>query len=236
MAPRSRLTTAIRARAHSVLGWTAYQLGWAGAARRRYERVLVLRGADFRAYVQLGRIAFDQGDYAGWRREFEHARRTDPARFARLQHPLELFEPRLAGTRLEVRNIRRPVEDSIARGERATWSEAERTSAPDAAAQGGDDSHAGDRDANVGDPELLDLQSAGDPFGTLGGAFSADGAPQTDPGASADPVPPLPPDASVTHDDFSSASERRRFELRRPIDQREIARCNLNDLARRLSG
>ena len=47
---------------------------------------------------------------------------------------------------------------------------------------------------------------------------------------------PSPPDASVTHDDFSSPSERRRFQLRRPINRREIARCDLADLARRLSG
>ena len=97
------IPAALRARVHATLGWCAYRLGLATAARRQCEQVLLLRGADFRAYVQLGRIAFDQGDYAGWRREFEHARRLDPVRFARLSHPLELFEPRLAGTRLEHR-------------------------------------------------------------------------------------------------------------------------------------
>ena len=90
------IPAALRARLHATLGWCAYRLGLAAAARRHCEKVLLLRGADFRAYVQLGRIAFDQGDYAGWRREFEHARRLDPVRFARLSHPLELFEPRLA--------------------------------------------------------------------------------------------------------------------------------------------
>ena len=272
MAPRSRLATAIRARAHAALGWTAYQLGWAEIARRRYERVLMLLGADFRAYVQLGRIAFDQGDYAGWRREFEHARRTDPSRFARLHHPLELFEPRLAGTRLELRGLRAPATNSIARGERATWSD---EASDDSAEASGRDGARGDRphaprdqspgshppnsqspgsqspgshppnsqspgspapgDA-VGDQELLDLQGAADPFGAVGGSLPPSDPTETPTDAPEDPLPPLPPDASVTRDDFSSASERRRFELRRPIHPRDIARCNLSDLARRLGG
>lgn len=216
-----------------MLGWTAYQLGRAATARRHYERVLVLRGSDFRAYVQLGRIAFDQGDYAGWRREFEHARRTDPARFARLQHPLELFEPRLAGTRLDLRSLRRPPEDPSARDDRATWRAAE-PSQPSSRAEDADVSTGGLPVMEPGDPELLDLQGTADPFGAVRGSVEPAGPAEAD--DDPDPLPPLPPDASVTRDDFSSASERRRFELRRPIDRREIARCNLNDLARRLSG
>ena len=43
------------------------------------------------------------------------------------------------------------------------------------------------------------------------------------------------PDASLSRDDFSSPTERRRFQLRRPIDSQEIARCDLSELARRLS-
>jgi hypothetical protein len=226
MAPRSRRTAGIRARAHALLGWAAYQFGRADAARRHFERVLMIRGADFRAYVVLGRIAFDRGDYAGWRREFEHARRTDPVRFARLQHPLELFEPRLAGTRLDAGNLRRPVHDSIARGERATWGTAE--SAPprrptgDAGPKSGE-ALAADLGTNADDRELLDHGAR--PSSSSGEDRAHD-----------DLLPPLPPDASVTRDDFSSASERRRFELRRPIDRREITRCNLNELARRLGG
>ena len=231
MAPRSRRTAAIRARAHALLGWAAYQFGRADAARRHFERVLMIRGADFRAYVTLGRIAFDRGDYAGWRREFEHARRTDPVRFARLQHPLELFEPRLAGTRLDAGNLRRPVHDSIARGERATWGTAEsaplRRPAEDAGPQS-NEALAPDLDENVDDRELLDRELL-DRGARPASAGSEDRAHD-------DVLPPLPPDASLTRDDFSSASERRRFELRRPIDRREIARCNLNELARRLSG
>jgi hypothetical protein len=94
---------------HLVLGCAWFRLGRHVRARRHFERVLLVRGDCFAAYVQLGRLAFAMGDYPGWRREFEHARRIDPERFARLRHPLELFEPRLAGTAFD---------DA---GERATW-------------------------------------------------------------------------------------------------------------------
>ena len=116
-----RLANCSYAALHAATGWVAYRFGCLGASRRRYERVLQLRGACYSAYVHLGRIAFDEGDYAGWRREFEHARRTDPHRFARLRHPLELFEPRLAGTRFAVDHVApddHRYEDSDAR---ATW-------------------------------------------------------------------------------------------------------------------
>src|SRR5690606_15592662 len=113
-----RILRLARASAHSMCGWLAYKLGWVGIARRQFERVLLLRGADFRAYVHLGRIAFDHGDYAGWRRELEHARRTDPIRFARLRHPIELSEPRLAGTQFEGSH---ELDGYQAADSRATW-------------------------------------------------------------------------------------------------------------------
>lgn len=109
MASAVRFLPAIFARCHSALGWLSFRLGLRDRSRRHYEHVLRLRGDDFSAYVHLGRLAYDAGDYAGWRREFEHARRADPERFARLRHPFELFEPRLAGTSFD---------DA---GERATW-------------------------------------------------------------------------------------------------------------------
>ena len=102
---------------HFVCGSLAYRVGCRTFARRRFERVLELYGACFRAYVNLGRIAFDHGDYATWRRELEHARRLDPGRFARLRHPLELFEPRLAGTSFG----RATVDGTPYDGTRATW-------------------------------------------------------------------------------------------------------------------
>ena len=118
MAGVGRFFRTLRAGAHSLCGWIAYRLGWHTFARQRFEQVLLLRGADFRAYVHLGRIAFDLGDYASWRREFEHARRADPIRFARLRHPLELFEPRLAGTQFDAL----PADaDFDTTGARATW-------------------------------------------------------------------------------------------------------------------
>ncbi|MFY9344913.1 MAG: hypothetical protein WAT39_20640, partial [Planctomycetota bacterium] len=109
----------LTARLHGGCGWCCYRLGLRRAARHHYERVLSLGGADFTAYVHLGRIAFDIGDYTGWRRELEHARRLDPERFARLRHPLELFEPRLAGTTFDA--IDDETADFDATQARATW-------------------------------------------------------------------------------------------------------------------
>lgn len=98
MIPAEQLLRSAVARLAAMCGWVAFRLGLRERARRQYERVLRLKGDDFAAYIHLGRIAYDNGDYAGWRREFAHARRADPGRFARLRQPFELFEPRLAGT------------------------------------------------------------------------------------------------------------------------------------------
>jgi hypothetical protein len=113
------LLASIGARFHGACGWLAYRIGARRASRSHYERVLLLRGEDFQAYVHLARIAFDAGDYAGWRRELEHARRLDPVRFGRLRHPLELFQPRLAGTALD--HLTDGDEGFDGAGERATW-------------------------------------------------------------------------------------------------------------------
>lgn len=225
------IPAALRARAHAAVGWCAYRLGLATTARRRFEHVLLLRGADFGAYVHLGRIAFNAGDYAGWRREFEHARRLDPVRFARLNHPLELFEPRLAGTRLDRRVPAPETAEFPATDARATWS-AEGDPSDDVAPEA---------NATEGLDHGLPLMPNYDPL-------TPEGEDYVDPNGSADPFAdfdeiPSPRtgdrapshDAAVTRDDFSSAAERRRFELRRPIDQKDIARCDLTELARRLS-
>jgi len=307
----NRILRIARATAHAACGWVAYRLGWHGASRRQFERVLLLRGANFRAYVHLGRIAFDHGDYAGWRREFEHARRTDPIRFARLRHPIELFEPRLAGTQFEGST---ELEGFEAADARATWRalhphQDPRTfdprqpgpgnhdpgnhdplggldslgegktfgnglihgsphpsdnRTPDGYGRGTDlplapgydpltpeqlDGHEPDAATpdknNVGknddgcdtgaDPRSIDplgidpLDSLLDPHKT--------GDDQNNRSDAHDPRHPSwqTPDASLSRDDFSSAMERRRFQLRRPIDSQEISRCDLNELARRLS-
>lgn len=284
----SRVFAIARASAHSALGWVAYRLGWLGPARRQYERVLLLRGADFQAYVHLGRIAFDQGDYAGWRREFEHARRTDPIRFARLRHPLELFEPRLAGTQFDPHGLVDPTAPDDGDGfqatdARATWRSLHPFGQRPRDASAGEGFGRGidlplapgydpmmpgqqldDRDPAhplgddpIGDDLSRDDRSGNDPNRSDRNRSDRDRAGRKHPGPerhddvpaddlqeSADPfaqerqhpLPPPPPDASLTRDDFSSPSERRRFQLRRPIDRQEIARCDLNDLARRLSG
>ena len=256
-----RITRAI---AHSVCGWLAYRVGFLGAAQRQFERALLLRGDNFRAYVHLGQIAFAKGDYASWRREFEHARRTDPIRFARLRHGIELFQPRLAGTQFDCHHA---LDGYLATDARATW----RSLHPfgQGQSQFGEGSGSGllnsgsqednwssegfvrgtdlplapgydpmapgqqldNRDPNdvlhkgnsplPHDPTISDFD-AGDPFGQAQKA-----APSHPEWAT--------PDASLCRDDFSSPTERRRFQLRRPIDKQEIAHCDLNELTRRLS-
>jgi hypothetical protein len=94
---------------HGTCGRLWFRLGSPVRARAHFERVLDLGGSAFSAYVWLGRTAYAEGDYAGWRREMEHARRADPERFARLSHPFELFVQRPTGG---------PFADA---GERATW-------------------------------------------------------------------------------------------------------------------
>lgn len=94
---------------HRIAGMGWYHCGRYERSQRHFQRVLELRGDDFAAYVYLGRLAYSLGDYAGWRRECEHARRTSPERFARLKHPFELHESRTDS----------PVFEEA--GERASW-------------------------------------------------------------------------------------------------------------------
>jgi hypothetical protein len=207
------LLAGIGARFHVACGWLAYRLGCRRAARNHFERVLLLRGADFVAYVNLARIAFDVGDYAGWRRELEHARRLDPERFARLRHPLELFEPRLAGTSLD-----RPHDEgehADGEGGRATW----RALRP---------SGSGSRT-----PSRSDSFDAGLDALLPGLDARAEAVPQPRAGVGkGDP----PPDAKHSHDDCLSTSERARFRELGPIARAEWKGCDLDDLLRRLSG
>jgi len=203
MGSADRLLQALKANAHSLCGWLAFRLGCRVKARAHYERVLQIRGSDFAAYVHLGRIAFSVGDYAGWRREFEHARRADPERFAKLRHPFELFEPRLAGTSFD---------DT---GERATW----RSLRPFGPGAGS----AGKRAAGLRSESSLD-------------------GPTAESGASLDAGIDLPDDQpargqpALGGDDCSSEAERLRFRERGPIVARELGSCDLDELARRLSG
>ncbi len=101
--------TLARSAWHALAGRVAYHLGLLNRARGHFQRVLELRGDVFSAYVHLGRLAWLLGDYAGWRREFDHARRTDPVRFGRLRHPLDPRQPQSGSMTLD---------DA---GERATW-------------------------------------------------------------------------------------------------------------------
>ncbi len=106
---RHSLLSRISAAMHKLVGATLFQMRLYERSRRSFERVLEIKGDDFFAYVYLGRIAYNLGDRAGWRRECEHARRASPQRYAKLKHPFELFEPRAAGSISEEA------------GERATW-------------------------------------------------------------------------------------------------------------------
>ena len=99
----------LRAIAHGLAGRIWFRLGRAGRATHHFERVLAVRGDDFGAYVYLGRLAFSSGDYTGWRREYEHARRVCPERFDRLRHPFDPIEPSTADSLL------------VEAGARATW-------------------------------------------------------------------------------------------------------------------
>ncbi|MCA8949844.1 MAG: hypothetical protein KDE27_10105 [Planctomycetes bacterium] len=218
------------ARVCAACGWLAFRVGLRQQARHQYERVLRLKGDDFSAYVHLGRIAYDTGDYAGWRREFEHARRADPVRFARLRHPFELFEPRLAGTTFE---------DT---GERATW----RSLRPFGAAQrvggqplgepvlgdsGLDDSGLGDSDlggSGLGNSGLGDSDLAGTGFGDIPAAFDVPG-PEGDRSGRGGRKPAREP-----QDDCCSAGERERLHGLGPIRPEEVSACDVDDLADRL--
>lgn len=203
-----RILQSLAAHYHSVCGWSSYRLGWAAAARHHFERVLVLRGSDFSAYVHLGRISFALGDYAGWRREFEHARRADPGRFAKLRHPFELFEPRLAGT------------DFDETGERATWRSlrpfggtGKRNAARSDATDPGPDGPLPGWDART--------DAAADTTSSRAVGHSLSGGQR---------------EHGPWHDDCASAAERRRLRELGPIAAAEVERCDLDDLLRRLSG
>lgn len=205
MVPNVRLLPRILARCHTVCGWICFRLGLSRQARRHYEHVLRLRGDDFSSYVHLGRISYDAGDYAGWRREFEHARRADPGRFARLSHPFELFEPRLAGTAFD------------AAGERATWRSMRPLGAAAARRSGGPHRSGGRRDNTH--PDFADTADGVD-------ASAAFGEPST---ASSD-------SAMENHrDDCSDPAERTRLHGLGPVRRAEWSKCDLDELARRLS-
>lgn len=94
---------------HKIAGRACFRLGRTDRARRHFEKVLMLRGDDFTAYLYLASLAYSSRDYAGWRRELAHAQRTSPKRYSQLKFPFELFEPPLDAGLFEEA------------GERATW-------------------------------------------------------------------------------------------------------------------
>jgi hypothetical protein len=210
MANVGRWLQLVAARLHGACGWLAYRLGCRRLASRCFERVLRLVGADFSAHVHLGRIAFDTGDYARWRRELAHAQRLDASRFARLRHPLEPLEPRLAGTAFSRRDRRGDDFDDA--GARATW-QAQRPLGPAGRPPRGEQADGG----------LEALLASFDAPAEAALDRGPDGARQRQPGA-----------AGGARDDCSSDGERARFRRLGPIRAAEVRGCDLDRLLRRL--
>jgi hypothetical protein len=196
---------AVAARWHALAGRLCFHLNLTDHARRHFEQVLRLRGDDFTAYVHLGRMAYGLGDYSGWRREYEHARRTDPSRFARLRHPFELIEPRSAGTLSEET------------GERATWRTV-RASIPQGSKSAGHRGRSRDgSDESSGHHSERPTRHSDAASGERG-ASDRHGC-----------------DSRRTFgDDFESSEERRRFRGMPPIDPQDLAAVDLDAVARRL--
>jgi hypothetical protein len=200
-----RVLMRLRAIGHTVCGWVCYRAGLRLRARRHYERVLQLRGDDFHAFMQLGRIAFSVGDYTRWRREFDQARRIDPRAFAKQSHPFEELGLRLAGTP----HAGNPYgKDEAGAGwfgpanGRATW----RT-------PGGGERAGKPRESGEGEVRRDDSVRRG-----------------------AEPEAELEEDALYAGDDCTSSRERRRFRELGPIRAPEVGACDLEELAKRLSG
>lgn len=202
----ARALRRLRAACHAACGWLAFRCGRTARARRHFEQVLDLGGDEFTAYVQLGRIALGEGDYAGYRREMNNARSCDPQRFARMRPELAGQEPRTPGN---------PEQEA---GERATWRSVRpggqgfvRRAAVRSAELPTDCGEAS-RPAEPYEPQL-------EPFElSASGSVAREGK-------------ELP-----RCDDFSSNSERARFRELPPIQPGEIADADVDELSRRLLG
>lgn len=221
---RARFERAVAVRLHSLAGRTLFRLGRHRAAKRRFERVLQLRGDHFVSYVHLGRIAYKLGDYAGWREQCAHARRTAPERFARLRHPFELFEPR-TGWSLDGGRERSAFAQGTLQQPSAGGLE---PLAPSTAVEFRDSDSGDDSDAH--DFGTVDL-GAGDPGDTAmleGGGTGPERVDDLARGAESESV-------GRWFDDFVDRHERRKFRQLDPIAPAEMRSCDLDDLARRLT-
>ena len=232
-----RLRTRGRAACHRLLGRLLFRCGRLQPARQQFERVLDLRGDDFQAYVHLGRIAYKLGDYAGWRRECGHARRTAPERFARLRHPFELFEQ----SRGEVQP---DPERLIASGTFRTADRARSESkgvAPATGCASDDISATGltPDDLDSGDVDLGDLDLGDRDLGARDpGTCGHDRVPTDElvgEGTDGNEGPHQPHSGTGQPDDFLSGRERRAFRARGPIQIDELRAVDLDDLAARLT-
>ena len=210
---RSTLCSLV-AGAHRVAGRVWFKVGNTEKARGHFERVLELKGDDFVAYVYLGRLAYCLGDYAGWRREYEHARRTAPERYARLKNPFDLFEPRSAGT----------IRDET--GERATWRTVRlhRTQTAPGGVTGG-------LPAPGEGIRSISRQHPGSQSGPHSGAEDA-GAEDAgaDGGSASERECPTGTPLRRYGDDFSNDHERSRFRALPPIDRTELEPRDLDRL------
>lgn len=240
-----RIWHRLQATLHGACGRLWFRMHRPVRARRHFERVLLLRGEDFATYVYLGRIAFACGDYAGWRRELRHAHHTNPERFARLDFgAMNLgasgLRPRLAGTGVDARLLPFDVDDTAGR---ATW--AAQLAPVDLGSDG--DASAFKQKAHRGDKKSGDHATPKkDEFGGFTDAELDALLPDS---LLADSLLPdslladfeaaceraRAADASLRGDDFSSADERSRFDGLSPIKASDVARCNVDDLLRKLT-
>lgn len=213
-----RILHRLHALGHSLCGWLCFRAGLRLNARKHYERVLQIRGDDFGAYMQLGRIAFSVGDYTRWRRELEQARRVDPRAFAAQSSVFEGLGLRLAGTPHASESIGSDVAGSATfghPGKRATWRSG---TAPDDV------------------PQELSSQAGADRADAADAADAEMGRHGAGSRRRLGREPDLRADALFTGDDCCSAQERQRLQNLGPIRRPEIASCDFDDLSRRLTG
>ena len=81
---------------HRMAGRMYFRLKCPERARRHFEQVLILNGDDFVSYFYLARLAYSDGDTAGYESELARAKRTSPERMKKIRYLFDYFEPTAA--------------------------------------------------------------------------------------------------------------------------------------------
>ena len=84
----SRSCRRIHGQSSLLLGRLWLVLGRPKNAKKAFQEVLKQRGEHFGAYVQLGRLALEEGNLPTAQKELSAAQKTNPLRFARLEEKL----------------------------------------------------------------------------------------------------------------------------------------------------